>query len=207
MKNFLQSTTLIFAISTLLLTTLPARTGHAQESRVDMTTVDVLTRAEFRGDAADLLGLHLGMTWDEAKAACAAHPRLVFEVDGSNPGRAYVMDASNEDGGDPALFYVQWPDGRTGMGRMVIYARAAQFVPEGTRKLLVAPSLAEMEEPVRQWLGTADRSAVTLDIVSIGLKMTSHVFERRCLEVTDKVSSGVNERVIVALVHPDLLAK
>jgi hypothetical protein len=181
-------------------------TASAEETRVDMATTDVLAVEAFRGEAAELLGLHLGMSWDEAKAVCDAHPRLVWKKDDYNPGRAYVEDAQKSDGGDPALFYLQWPDGRKDMGRMVIYGRAKQFVPAGTASLLDARSLKDMPADVRAWLGDADRSVVTLDIQSIGLKHTTHVFERRGIEVIDHVASD-SRGVYVALALTELLKK
>ncbi len=201
-----RATALAPILSLLLAVLLPAA-GNAQPERVDLATADVVDAAEFRGDAADLLGLHLGMTWEEAKAVCVAHPQLLWSPDTANKGRAYVNDARNDDGGDPALFYLQWPDGRPDMGRMVIYGRAAQFVTGRTAKLLRAVSLAEMDPEVRAWLGTPDRAVVTLNIESIGLKHTTHVFEARAIEVIDHMSDGRQVKVIVALVHPELLQR
>ncbi len=189
-------------IATLLLGPLTARAGEGGE-RVDLAAVDALSEAGLRGDRVSLLGLHLGMTWDEAKAAVAAHPDMSYQAD-SNPGRFYVNDTSITDG-DPALFYCQWPDSRTDMGRMVIYPRATRFVPEGTRKLLAAPSLAEMPADVKAWLGEPTRSVVTLDIPAIGLKLTTHVFEERSIEVIDYVSSGEPGHVSLAIMVPELL--
>ena len=129
---------------------------------------------------------------------------LVFDLDEANPGRFYVQDAAGGSG-DTALFYCQWPDGRKTMGRLVIYPRTKRLMPEGAARLLGLTSFAEASPAVAAWLGKPDRSVVSLDIPSIGLKLTTHVFESRALEVTDYSSSGEPPHVIVALVVPELL--
>lgn len=170
----------------------------------ELSKTSLLEVEGFTGTDASILGLKLGLGWDEAKAIVDANPELVFDLDEPNPGRFYVNDAGGEPG-DPALFYCQWPDGRETMGRMVIYGRAKRFMPASAAPLFDMPSLAEAPAAVRAWLGEPDRSVVTLDIPSIGLKLTTHVFERRALEVIDYSSSGEPPHVMIAVVVPELL--
>jgi hypothetical protein len=185
----------------------PSRVGApAVPTTPELSTTDLLTVEGFVGTDASVLGLRLGQTWDEAKAIVDAHPDLVFDLDEANPGRFYVQDAGGGPG-DLALFYCQWPDGRKTMGRLVIYPRAKRLMPEGAARLLGLPSLADASPAVAAWLGKPDRSVVSLDIPSIGLKLTTHVFEPRAIEVTDYASSGDAPNVILALVVPELLER
>ena len=169
----------------------------------DLSVTGVLSQPGFRGDQATILGLHLGQTWDEAQAVVRADPRLLLVLDEPNPGRFYVHEVGGPDG-DRALFYCQWPSG-PGMARMVIYARALRFLPAGDAGLFGGTSAATLPAAVKAWLGPETRSVVTLDIEMIGLKLTSHVYESRSLEVTDFVSTGDPPHVFVAFVRPDLL--
>lgn len=193
----------------------PPPTARVDAARVDapavvtkpeLTTTDLLTVEGFVGTEASVLGLRLGQTWDEAKAIVEANPDLVFDLDEANPGRFYVQDAGGG-AGDTALFYCQWPDDRKTMGRLVIYPRAKRFMPEGAARLLELRSFGDASPDVATWLGKPDRSVVTLDIPSIGLKLTTHVFESRAIEVVDYASSGEAPHVILALVAPELLER
>lgn len=182
----------------------PRVDAPAVSTKPELSKTDLLTVEGFVGTDASVLGLRLGQTWDEAKAIVDANPELVFDLDEANPGRFYVQDAAGGSG-DAALFYCQWPDDRKTMGRLVIYPRAKRLMPEGAARLLGLRSLADASPDVKAWLGQPDRSVVTLDIASIGLRLTTHVFESRAIEVVDYASSGEAPSVILALVVPELL--
>ena len=160
----------------------------------------------FSSLGATALKLGLGMTRADAMAVVEANPDLVYHADTANPERFYVDDAGGP-AGDPALFYAQWPEGRPDMGRLVVYARAARLLAPGTDLLLSAPSYEAMDPAVKAWLGPEDRAVVTLDIPSIELKLTSHVFEQRGIEITDYSSQGDPPHIIVAFVKPALMAR
>ncbi len=52
---------------------------------------------------------------------------------------------------------------------------------------------------------TSRTSLADLDVPSIGLKITTHVFERHSMEVSDYVSGGEPAGVFIALTRRDLL--
>jgi len=171
----------------------------------DVTKIGILANADFRGDKAIILGLSLGQTWDEARKVIQANPELTIREDTLNKGRFYVYDRGGPAEGDRAVFYCQWPDGTAKMGRLVIYPRIARFLPAGDTRLFVARSAASLPPEVKSWLGPEDRAVVTLDVSS--MKTTTHVYEKRALEVSDDIAIFHAPIVHVSFVRPDLLAR
>jgi hypothetical protein len=161
----------------------------------EITSVDLTTVKNLRGDRVTVFGTKLGMTHAEAKAILDKNPKLTYKVDGSNPDRIYVNGAA---GGE--LFYLIWEPGKPKLTRITIFRDFTPFLVGETKQLMTTDAITEDSKLAREFLGKATSKKVTLDVPSIQLKHVTYWFDKRWMAVTHQMPEG---RVVFAFESPD----
>jgi hypothetical protein len=173
--------------------TAPLPAGDA----VELTTTDITMLPNFRADRASVLGARLGMTMEQAATTVAAHGGFTAKKDEANATRLYVSATS---GGDSVLYFI-WSPGNPRMTQITVFRSFEPWLQGGTRRLLHNEATDPSSAP-GAFLGTPDRSGITLDVPIIKLKHITHVYEKRWLEVTEQHDENAT-KVVFALVSPD----
>lgn len=164
---------------------------------VELTTTDITTLRDFRADRASILGVRLGMSMDDAKAKIGEHPGFSVSLNRANPTRLYVNTPAAPD----SVLYLIWSPGNPRLTLITVFRTFEPWLQGGTKGLLHTDAL-DATSVAGRFLGKPDRSGVTLDVTSIGLRHITHAYARRGLELTEQ-HEGTSTKVVFAFASPD----
>jgi len=100
-----------------------------------------------------------------------------------------------------SVLYLIWAPGNARLSMITVFRTFEPWLVGDAKQLLHNESLDPASAPAR-FLGKPDRSGVTLDVSSIGLRHVTHVHDRRWMELTEQ-HDGASTKVVFALVSPD----
>ncbi len=146
-----------------------------------------------------ILGFRLGLTHDKAWQLLAKATSLMGEKDVFNPSRIYVFSRKSDGSKGVGLLYLIWEPGERKMGAITVFQDCRNSLSSSFRRLLTFEAVDDNSEFKREFMGYANRSKVTLDVPSIGLKHVTYYYDEIGLAVTHKHSSSGDE-VVFALV-------
>ena len=86
------------------------------------------------------------------------------------------------------------------MKQLTVFEDFKSYLNDDFKKLLTMEALDKNSKFTRKFIGTPDRSAVTLDIQSTRYKHVTYYFDKIGLEVTRKIDHGKDVGVVFALV-------
>lgn len=184
--------------ASLFLLCFPA-TAQNKLIRQEITEGEIKTLINTRSERLSIMGLNLSMTLEKAQAFLNNSDSLIGERDNYNRGRIYVYEKTSSGGKGKALLYLIW-DGRATMRHLTVFEDFKSYLNDDFKKLLTMEALDKNSQFTKNFIGTPDRSAVTLDIQSTGYKHITYYFDRIGLELTRKIENGKDVGVVFALV-------
>lgn len=182
----------------LFLLCFPAKAQN-EIPRREITTGEIKTLLNTQSERLSIMGLNLSMTLRQAQAFLNNSDSLIGERDSYNPGRIYVYEKTTGGGKGKALLYLIW-DGRATMKQLTVFEDFKSHLNDNFKKLLTMEALDKNSEFTKNFIGTPDRSAVTLDVQSIRYKHITYFYDKIGLEVTRKIENGKDVGVVFALV-------
>ena len=182
----------------LFLLCFPAKAQN-KPIRQEITKGEIKTLINTQSERLSIMGLNLSMTLEKAQALLNNSDSLIGERDDYNPGRIYVYEKTTGGGKGKALLYLIW-DGRATMKQLTVFEDFKSYLNDDFKKLLTMEALDKNSRFTKNFIGTPDRSAVTLDIESTGYKHITYYFDQIGLELTRKIENGKDVGVVFALV-------
>jgi hypothetical protein len=146
-----------------------------------------------------IFGFKLGMSRPEAQKVLVQHKTLVGQQDAFNPSRIYVSDRDPRGQKGKEILYLIWEPGGSKLSEITIFTDCAKYLTPNFARLLTPAGISDSSMFRKTFIGSPDRSDVTLDVASIDLKNTTYYYDRIGIEVT-LVHSGKKENVVFALI-------
>lgn len=168
--------------------------------RREITKDEIKTLRTIKSEQLSIMGLNLLMTMKSANALLRRSARLIGERDDYNPGRIYVYERTRSGGKGKALLYLIWDRGRT-MRQITVFEDFQAYLNADFKKLFTPEALDENSQFTKDFIGTPDRSAVTLDIQTTQYRHITYYFDKIGLELTRKIDKGREVGMVFALVR------
>jgi hypothetical protein len=183
----------------LLIVAIPAYSGQAVA--IDLGKDNPNTLIGTKSNDYSIYGFQLGLTHEQAWQILAKTTSLVGEKDSYNPSRIYVYIRNADGSKGDCVLYLIWDPGENRMRQITIFQDCHSFLSQNFRRLLTFEAVDNNSEFKKKFIGSANRSKVTLDVPTIDLKHTTYFYDEIGLTVTYKHSSDGDE-VVFAIVQP-----
>jgi hypothetical protein len=191
----------LVSLTLLILFSRGFRANARQARLIELTSDNPSTLRATNSRDYSILGLRLGMSRDTALKVLSRQPSFIGVQDAGNASRIYVYRKNPDGGRGQSILYLIWEPDERRLSRIVVYNSFAGRLTRNFRRLLTSEALDEKSPFIRAFIGSPDRSGVTLDIPSIDSKNTTYYYERIGLEVT-LAHFGHEESVMFAIVEP-----
>ena len=168
---------------------------------IDLSNDNPNTLIGTKSNDYSIYGFRLGLTHDQVWQMLAKTHSLIGEKDRFNPSRIYVYSRNSDGSKGNALLYLIWEPGEREMSRITVFQDCHSSLSQSFRRLLTFEAVDNNSEFKRKFIGYANRSKITLDVRSIGLKHTTYFYDEIGLEVTHQHSSD-GDQVVFAIVQP-----
>jgi hypothetical protein len=178
-------------------------TAHIEPPTVvspELTETDITTVKDFRAVHAQILGVSLGMTMQQAVQILSAHKGLLIERDENNPTRLYVYDRAPDGtkAGDSILYYI-WEPSDPRLLEITVFQGFAKYLHGHTKDLLTLAALDSASPISRSFLGEPSHSRVTFNMPEIKSRDTTYSWNAKGIDVIDR-RLGDDRSVVFALV-------
>jgi hypothetical protein len=144
--------------------------------------------------------LRLGLTHSQAWDILTKTDSLIGEKDDVNPSRIYVYSRKPDGGKGETLLYLIWNLNEKMMSSITIFQDFRDHLSHTFRRMLTFEAVDNESSFMREFIGYANRSKITLDIPMIDLKHTTYFYDEIGLEVTHRHSPDGDD-VIFAIVQ------
>jgi hypothetical protein len=171
----------------------------ARQKTVELTKDNPSTLIATDSKDYTIYGLRLGLTRQEAEKILAASDVLKGVQDDFNPSRIYVYYRDESKAEKDSVLYLIWKPGQARLSEITVFTGFKDSLTDNFKRLLTSEAADQSSDFVKSFVGLPDRSKVTLDVRSIGLKNTTYYYERLGLEVTN-VHDSEGDQVVFALV-------
>jgi hypothetical protein len=169
------------------------------EGPVELTKYDIMA-AVVPPNRLRVLGIALGDTVEQTETLLRATQRYNARVDNFNPTRRYVYDGTLA--ASDSVLYLLWRPEDPKLARIVVYPLFQDRLVGETKALLGIDAL-DPGSNVGRLLGPPTDQAVTLEVPSISLKITSSFYRGRGLVVLH-VTDSQHDRMGFEIIREDI---
>ena len=170
---------------------------------LDLTKDNPLTLTGTKALDYKVFDLCLGLTHDQAWEIIRKNNLILGEKDKSNSSRVYVYSRRNDGSRGEAILYLLWEPDEKRMSGMTVFQGCRSLLSRNFRRLLTFEAFDNDSEFKRKFIGYANRSEITLDVPSLGLKHTTYFYDDIGLNVTRKHAPDGDE-VVFQIAKPKL---
>jgi azurin len=162
--------------------------------------------AGIKSAAISIYGFHLGMTRPEAESLLEKSSILIPVPDGANPNRIYVYDRRPDGSKGKCVLYFIWNAGSSTMDGITVFPDFRPHLKTDLKRLLSFEAVDDRSDFMKYMFGYPNRSKVTLDVSSIGIKHTTYYYDTLGISVTLRHSNDGDDVVLTLSAHDNLAA-
>lgn len=167
----------------------------------EITEQDLESLRGVKSEALSILGFHLRMSRAEAETVLKESNRIVGEGDKNNRNRIYVYERLPNGQKGESLLYLIWESDEQELKTITVFQNCGQYLRQNFRRLHTPEALDATSKFTRNFIGTPNRSEVTLSVPQIGLTHTTFYYDAIGIEIT-RQRHGEKESVVFALSIP-----
>jgi hypothetical protein len=180
---------LIFVFTIILSSSLYSQDNS---SVIEITTTDITLYPKLKSNKISVYGIHIGMTQSEVNKILSENSKLYYYVDKvhtTTDNRIYVYDRNKDMEKRNCILYLIWTDNSKELSKITFFEDFASYLVGSTSKLLTFEGFDSQSKLSQDYLGYPNKTKITLDIPSIGLKHTTYYYYSKGIEITFKESS------------------
>ena len=171
-----------------------------QIDAIELTKDNLVTLIGTKSKDYTVFGLSLGLKHKTAWEIINTSNLLVGEKDPFNPSRISVYERRADGSKGDCLLNLVWKTSQDILDSIVFFEDSQKFLSPNFRRLLSLESTDDKSKFKRTFIGSSDRSKVTLNVPQKNgsVKHITYYYDKIGLEVTYKNHSGL-ESVVFAI--------
>jgi hypothetical protein len=162
---------------------------------IEITNTDITLYPELKSNKISVFGIQVGMTQTKVNKILSENSKLYYYVNnGHNTTdyRIYVYDRNKANEKRNCILYLIWTDNNKELTEIVIYGDFAPYLVGSSSRLLTFEGFDFRSKLSQDYLGYPNKTKVTLDIPSIGLKQTTYYYYSKGINIMFTESSDGN---------------
>lgn len=148
---------------------------------IELTTTDVTNIKKFNPDRISILGVSLGMDFQEVKTLFEHSDKARIKQDIFHNERLYLMHPDTSR--DVSFGYFIWEDLKGPLKAIVIYDDFRDLLKGETKALLTENAFDFSSAIVRDFLGYPAKKEVVFEVKEIDLKLTTYYYPQKRLQI------------------------
>lgn len=188
-KRTIMKKILILSLTIILTSTLYSQDNS---SVIEITATDITLYPKLKSDNISVFGIQIGMTQMEVNKILSENSQLYYYVDNGHSTsdyRIYVYDRNKDKEKRNCVLYLIWTNNSNELSKITFFEDFATYLIGSTSKLLTFEGFDFQSKFSQDYLGYPNKTKITLDIPSIGLKHTTFYYYSKGIEITFRESS------------------
>ena len=166
--------------------------SQEKSAEIEITASDITVYPKLKSNRISVFDIQIGMSQSEVNKILSENSQFYYFIDNEHTTtdyRIYVYDRNKYNEKRNCILYLIWSDNNIELTKITFFEDFAPYFVGATSKLLTFEGFDFQSKLSQDYLGYPNKTKVTLDVPSIGLKHTTYYYYSKGIEITFKESS------------------